>query len=92
MDWKTLATTFSAVFLAELGDKTQLATLALTAGARSKVSVFVGSAAALVATSLIAVLVGDAVARYVPAVWLKRAAGALFIVLGAWTLWRAGSA
>lgn len=91
MDWKTLVTTFTAIFLAELGDKTQLATLALTADSRSKLSVFVGSASALVATSLLAVLAGGLVARYVPPIWLKRGAGALFVVLGAWTLWRASA-
>lgn len=91
MDWKTVLTTFTAIFLAELGDKTQLATLALTSNSRNKVAVFVGSSSALVATSLIAVLAGGVVARYVPPVWLERGAGALFIVLGAWTLWRAGA-
>jgi putative Ca2+/H+ antiporter (TMEM165/GDT1 family) len=92
MDWKTLLATFTTVFVAELGDKTQLATLALTADTRSKLSVFVGSASALVATSLLAVLVGEWLGRHLPPVHLKRAAGVLFIVLGAWTLWRSGAA
>jgi putative Ca2+/H+ antiporter (TMEM165/GDT1 family) len=82
MDWKLFASTFAAVFLAELGDKTQLATLSLAAGSRSKWMVFAGSALALVATSAIAVLGGEALARVVPPVWIKRAAGALFLVLG----------
>lgn len=82
MDWKLMGTTFAAIFLAELGDKTQLATLTLAAGAKSRLSIFIGAAAALVATSLIAVLLGDVVARVVPEVWLKRGAGAVFIVLG----------
>ena len=82
MDWKTLATTFGAIFVAELGDKTQLATLILAADARTKWAVFVGSALALVATSAIAVLAGAAVTRVIPPHWLRRIAGAVFIALG----------
>ena len=72
MDWKTLASTFGAVFVAELGDKTQLATMSMAAGARVKWAVFVGAALALVATSAIAVLAGSAVTRVVPTPWLRR--------------------
>lgn len=82
MDLRLFASTFSLVFLAELGDKTQLATLSLAASGRSRLMVFLGSAAALVITSAIAVLVGEAVARVVPAVWIRRAAGAGFIIMG----------
>ncbi len=82
MDWKLFASTFAAIFLAEMGDKTQLATLSLSAGG-SRWVVFAASASALVATSAIAVLAGEAVSRVVPAVWIRRAAGALFLVLGA---------
>jgi len=90
MDWKTLFSTFGAIFVAELGDKTQLATLSLAAGARTKWSVFAGSALALVATSAIAVLAGTAVTRVVPAHWLRRIAGGVFIVLGVLYLVRPG--
>jgi putative Ca2+/H+ antiporter (TMEM165/GDT1 family) len=90
MDWKTLASTFGAIFIAELGDKTQLATLTLSAGARAKWAVFLGSALALVATSAIAVLAGTAVTRFVPAHWLRRIAGAVFIALGVLYLVRPG--
>jgi len=82
MDLKLLFSTFTLVFLAELGDKTQLATLSLAASGRSRLTVFVGAATALVLTSLIAVLVGEGLARVVPAVWIQRAAGVGFIVLG----------
>lgn len=82
MDWKMLATTFGAVFVAELGDKTQLATLSLSSGNVNRLAVFIGSAGALVCTSLIAVLAGDAITRYVPPIWIRRAAGAIFVVLG----------
>ena len=82
MDWKLAGTTFVAIFLAELGDKTQLATFTLAAGGRSRGAVFLGAAGALVATTLLAVLLGDVVGRAVPDVWLKRTAGAVFVVLG----------
>ena len=81
MDWKIFAATFTSIFLAEMGDKTQLATMTLAAGS-SRWSVFAGSALALVATSLIAVLVGEGLTRVVSPVWLKRGAGVLFIVMG----------
>jgi putative Ca2+/H+ antiporter (TMEM165/GDT1 family) len=83
MDWKLFASTFVAIFAAEMGDKTQLATLSLAAGGSSRVVVFAASALALVATSAIAVLAGEIVARYVQPIWLRRIAGAVFLVLGA---------
>jgi len=83
VDWKLFASTFVAIFLAELGDKTQLATLSLAAGGSSRLIVFAGAALALVATSAVAVVAGEAVSRVIPPVWIRRGAGALFIVLGA---------
>jgi Ca2+/H+ antiporter, TMEM165/GDT1 family len=82
MDLKLFLSTFGVVFLAELGDKTQLATLSLAASGKSRLTVFLGAAVALVVTSGIGVLVGEAVSRVVPAVWIHRAAGAAFIVMG----------
>ena len=82
MDWKLFGSTFLAIFIAEMGDKTQLATLSFASSGSSRWMVFAASALALVATSAIAVLAGEVVARYVPPIWIKRAAGALFIVLG----------
>ena len=82
MDWKLLGSTFGLIFLAEFGDKTQLATFGLASGAESRWAVFLGAAIALIATSAIAVLFGDAVSRFVPELWLRRGAGTLFIVLG----------
>lgn len=86
MDLKVLLTTFGMIFLAELGDKTQLATLCFAAESKSRVSVFLGSAGALVLTSLIAVLIGSAVSKIVPANYIRVGAGALFIFLGLWML------
>ncbi len=82
MDLKLALSTFGLVFLAELGDKTQLATLSLAASGKSRLAVFVGSAAALVVTSGIGVVVGEAVARVVPPIWIHRVAGVAFVVMG----------
>jgi putative Ca2+/H+ antiporter (TMEM165/GDT1 family) len=89
MDWKLFGSTFGLVFLAELGDKTQLATLGLATSGRSRLAVFLGAAAALTATSAIAVLVGQEVVRVVPAIWIRRLAGLGFLVMGALFLFAA---
>jgi len=89
VDWKLFTSTFVAIFLAEMGDKTQLATLSAASGGASRWIVFAGAALALVATTAVAVALGEGVSRVVPPVWTKRAAGALFIVLGALYLWSA---
>jgi putative Ca2+/H+ antiporter (TMEM165/GDT1 family) len=83
MDWKLFGSTFVAIFVAELGDKTQLATLSLSAGGSSRWVVFAAAASALVATSALAVLLGEAVSRVVSPVWLQRGAGVVFLALGA---------
>jgi len=88
MDWKLFASTFVAIFAAEIGDKTQLATLSLAAGGSSRWVVFAASAAALVAASAIAVVAAEGLTRVIPPIWLKRGAGILFIVLGAVFLWQ----
>jgi putative Ca2+/H+ antiporter (TMEM165/GDT1 family) len=76
-------TIFFSVFLAELGDKTQLATLLFAAdGGRSKIMVFAAAAGALVASTVIAVLVGAAADRFLGALPLKLIAGAGFIIIG----------
>jgi putative Ca2+/H+ antiporter (TMEM165/GDT1 family) len=92
MDWKLLGSTFVAVFIAELGDKTQLATLSLAAGsgAGTRWIVFCGAALALIATSALAVLGGELVARFVSPLWLHRIAGVVFVALGALYLFRGG--
>lgn len=82
MDWKLFGSTFVAIFIAELGDKTQLATLSLAAGGKSRWVVFAASALALVATSAIAVLGGEAITRIVSPVWLRRIAGGVFVLMG----------
>jgi len=87
MDLKLFATVFSTVFLAELGDKTQLATLLYAADAsHPKLTVFVAAAAALVLTSALGVLAGSFVAAYVDPRALRWVAGIGFIAVGAWVL------
>lgn len=80
-----MLSTFAAVFVAEMGDKTQLATLGLASGA-SRWSVFIGAASALVATTAIAVLAADVINRAVPALWVRRGAGVLLVAIGAFYL------
>jgi len=82
MDFKMLITTFGMIFLAELGDKTQLATFCISADCDSTLSVFLGSAGALVLSSLIAVLCGTAMDRFLPADYIKIGAGLIFVVVG----------
>ncbi len=79
--------TFIAIFLAELGDKTQLATLLFASNKEtSKWIVFLGAASALVATSAIAVLAGSAISSMISEKALKTLAGIGFILIGVWTL------
>ena len=90
MDAKLFGTVFATVFLAELGDKTQLATLLFAADARhGRLTVFLGSAAALVASAAIGVLGGALVRGWLNPRVLSGVAGVLFLVIGAWTLLRA---
>lgn len=83
MDWRLFGLTFATVFLAELGDKTQLATMGFAAqNAAARWTVFAASASALVLTSLLGVLLGSVLARYVSPMHIKFGAAALFIILG----------
>ena len=90
MDWRLFFTTFAGIFLAELGDKTQIATFAAAsaAGAGQRITVFGASALALVAASALAVVAGASIGKVVPIVWLERTGGLVFVALGAWFLWR----
>ncbi|CAN5787083.1 TMEM165/GDT1 family protein [soil metagenome] len=82
MEWKIFGTAFLTLFLAEIGDKTQLAIIVLTAKTDSKVAVFLGASLALVTVSLIAVLVGGVLTQYVPTEWLQRIVAVAFIAVG----------
>ena len=82
MDIKMMLTTFGLIFLAELGDKTQLATFCFSADCNSRISVFLGSAGALVLSSLIAVLFGAGISRLVPVNYIRIGAGIFFVIVG----------
>ena len=77
-------TTFTAVFVAELGDKTQIATLLLSAQSGKPLIVFIGAALALITTSLIGVLIGRWLSTVVPSGRLEKSAGILMIALSIW--------
>ena len=79
-----LLRTFTTVFVAELGDKTQLATLLLSAQSGSPWLVFVGAAAALIASSLVGVLVGRWLSQVLAPERLELMAGVLMVGLGLW--------
>ena len=83
MDFKLIVSAFTIVFLAELGDKTQLAIFGLAAESRALVSVFLGATAAMVLSTLLAVALGGAIAAYVPARAIHLLAGSVFIAIGA---------
>ena len=90
MDWKVFATIFGAVFIAELGDKTQLATLLFAADkAVSKYMVFFAASAALIVASAIGVLAGSLLSEYIDEKYLHYVAGIGFIAIGAYTLYNA---
>lgn len=92
MDPRLFATVFASVFVAELGDKTQLATLLFAAEETNpRFTVFLAAALALVATSAIGVLAGAALSQAVSPRVLSIAAGFGFIAIGVWTLVRGWS-
>jgi putative Ca2+/H+ antiporter (TMEM165/GDT1 family) len=90
MDLKLLLTVFSAVFVAELGDKTQLATLLFAADKEvSKLTVFIGASLALIVTSAIGVLAGGMISQHVSEKYLHYVAGIGFVAIGIWTILKA---
>ena len=87
MDWKVLSTVFASVFIAELGDKTQLATMLFASDKQiSKLTVFAGASLALIVTSAVGVLAGGVLSNYVSEKHLHYLAGVGFIAIGLWTL------
>ena len=84
MDTKILLSAFATLFLAEFGDKTQLAVITLTASSGKPWAVFLGAAAALAAVTAIGVLLGQGAVRLVPEAVLRRSAAVLFVGIGVW--------
>jgi len=83
MDLRVLLTTFGIIFLAEMGDKTQLAAMTMAAQTRNPWAVFIGASLALAAVSALGVVVGSLIGDYIPLVWVKRVAAVAFIAIGA---------
>ncbi len=87
MEYKVLFTVFIAVFIAELGDKTQLATLLFAADKEvNKFTVFVGASLALIVASGIGVLAGSVISQFISEKQLHYFAGIGFVGIGIWTL------
>ena len=90
MDWKLFLTVFGAIFIAELGDKTQLATMLFAADREAnKYMVFIAASSALVVASAIGVLAGILLSEYIDEKYMHYIAGICFIIIGAYTLYRA---
>ena len=89
MDWKVFLTVFGAIFIAELGDKTQLATMMFAADKQvSKWVVFAGASAALVTASAIGVLAGNLLSQYMDEKVMSYVAGSVFVLIGVFILVR----
>ena len=82
MDWRVFVTTFGVIFLAEMGDKTQLAAMTMAAESKKPWAVFIAASVALVVVSAIGVAAGGILSNYLPLIWIKRAAAVAFIVIG----------
>ena len=87
MDVALVSSTFLTILLAELGDKTQLATMALGSSSGRPLMVFFGSTTALLLASLLGVMAGESLASIAPPAWLHLAAGIGFLAQGACLLW-----
>ena len=77
-----LVTTFITVFLAEMGDKTQLTTITLSSTTNKPLAVFIGSSIALILATLLGTLAGGSIANLVPAFLLKLISGLVFLIIG----------
>ncbi len=90
MFWQTFITVFTTVLLAEIGDKTQLATMLFATNKEvNLLHVFTGSAVALVVASALGVFGGAILGEFIPVKALHYAAGLGFVVIGVWTIYRA---
>ena len=90
MDWQLLGLSFITVFLAEIGDKSQLAAIALGGSSKSPRAVFFGSITALILASFIGVIVGGGVAQFLPEKVLKAIAAIGFAAMAIKLLWPGG--
>ena len=77
-----LFTTFVTVFLAEMGDKTQLTTITLSSTTNKPLAVFIGSSLALISATLLGALAGGSIANLIPGFLLKLISGIVFLIIG----------
>ena len=82
MDWKVILTSFFMLFIAELGDKTQLTVFTLVAKNKQPIPVFIGASLALIIVTFLGAFFGDLVTKYIPEHIIRLIAGLLFISIG----------
>lgn len=87
LNWQVFFLAFTTLFIAEMGDKTQLAVFSLVTESKAPLEVFLGASFALIIVTVIGVLFGGIVTRIIPTQYLKIGASLLFIGIGVFTLW-----
>lgn len=86
VDWKLFWITFGTIFLAELGDKTQLGILSFSATSKSPLTIFLAASLALIAATFAGVLAGTLLAKFINPKFLRIIGGLLFVAIGFWIL------
>lgn len=87
MDWHLLGLSFATVFLSELGDKSQLAAIALSGSGKSLRAIFLGASAALLLASFLGVILGEGASQLLPTEWVKTIAAIGFAGIAIKLLW-----
>ncbi len=82
MNWRLALSTFVAVLLGEMGDKTQIAAVSFAASSRQPLTIFAGASTALVVATVLNVFIGSVLAEVLPVLYLRRLGGTIFIVIG----------
>lgn len=82
LDWKIFWATFGMIFLAEMGDKTQLAAISMASETKLPLTVFIGAMVAFLVITLIGVLIGGVLAKVIPQIYIRVGVGSLFLVIG----------
>ena len=89
LNWKLLTLTYCLLFLAEMGDKTQLAVMSLVAQYKAPIPIFLGATLALATVTFVGAAFGHIISRFIPPAYMQGFAGLLFIVMGIIMLWNA---
>ncbi len=87
MNWQIFWVAFSTIFLAEIADKTQLAVLGLVSKSRLPLEVFLGTMTAFLLATLIAVVFGEVILKFIPQHILRLATGGIFVIIGILIFW-----